>query len=496
MAPRSPQSQPRDLPLALRGVSRASLRAGARHRAASPREAAGGVDGAVTNKNLSKNARFVAHGAHSMLTAMLDTPAHPTRRWFIHTSLLAAITASAVEKGRAARVVLRSSWQTVNIGDIAHTPGVLALLEKHLPEVEVRLWPSKVDHGVREMLERRFPKVKIVSGSEDVKRMMEECDFLLHGSGPSLVAQKDVAKWQASTGKPYGIYGITFSAQGSTSTQPADEQSIAETIRVMSGAKFALFRDSASLALAKQKGCTCPVMEFGPDGAFAVDLADEARAEAFVKERGLEKGKFLCCIPRLRYTPYWVLPEKKAARDEVKHSRNQEMMLHDGKPLLDAIQLVLEKTDLKILLCPEDKTQMSVAKEMLYDKLPEPLKSRVVWRESYWLTDEALSTYRLSAGLFGHEMHSPIMCIGNGIPAIVCRWKEQTTKGLMWRDIGLSEWLFDLDQDEELARVGEAVLAMAQDVESSKKKALAARERVMALFAASMQRLGKELQKA
>jgi hypothetical protein len=31
----------------------------------------------------------------------------------------------------------------VNIGDIAHTPGVLALLEKHLPEVEVRLWPSK-----------------------------------------------------------------------------------------------------------------------------------------------------------------------------------------------------------------------------------------------------------------------------------------------------------------------------------------------------------------
>ena len=36
---------------------------------------------------------------------------------------------------RAPRILLRSSWQTVNIGDIAHTPGVLRLLEKHLPGV-------------------------------------------------------------------------------------------------------------------------------------------------------------------------------------------------------------------------------------------------------------------------------------------------------------------------------------------------------------------------
>ena len=43
---------------------------------------------------------------------------------------------SAVGK-RAPRIVLRSSWQTVNIGDIGHTPGVLALLEKHIPEAEI-----------------------------------------------------------------------------------------------------------------------------------------------------------------------------------------------------------------------------------------------------------------------------------------------------------------------------------------------------------------------
>jgi polysaccharide pyruvyl transferase WcaK-like protein len=414
------------------------------------------------------------------------------RRHFLQSSLFAAISASAADKGRAPRVVLRSSWQTVNIGDIGHTPGVLALLEKHLPEAEVRLWPSKVDNGVAEMLAARFPKVKIING-EAVKQAFEECDFLLHGSGPSLVAQNDVEKWSKATGKPYGIYGITFSAQGSTSTKPSAESSLAKTISILSGAKFAYFRDSVSLELAKSKGCTCPLMDFGPDGAFAVDLADDAKAEAFLKANGLDHGQFLCCIPRLRFTPYWTIPEKKAKPDPVKQARNDAMRDHDGKPLLDAIVKVIENTKLKVLLCPEDKTQMAVAKEMLYDKLPESVKSRVVWRETYWLTNEALSTYRRSAGLFGHEMHSPIMCIGSGIPAIVCRWAEQTSKGLMWRDIGLGDWLFDLDKDDELARVADTVLAMAQDPEGSKAKAAKARDFVMNRFATSMGVLRAEL---
>ena len=105
---------------------------------------------------------------------------------------------------------------------------------------------------------------------------------------------------------------------------------------------------------------------------------------------------------------------------------------------------------MKVLVCPEDSTQMETGKELLVDPLPADVKANVVWRENFWLTDEAISTYVRSAGLFGSEMHSPIMCIGNGIPAIVCRFAEQTTKGFMWRDIGLGDWLFDLDKEEEL----------------------------------------------
>jgi polysaccharide pyruvyl transferase WcaK-like protein len=400
------------------------------------------------------------------------------RRHFLASSLASVLASVSAKEGRPARLILRSSWQTVNIGDIAHTPGVLALLEKHLPEVSVSLWPSKLDNGVEEMLLKRFPKLTIVRG-ESLKKAFEGNDFLLHGSGPSLVAEKDVIKWHEATGKPYGVYGITFSSTGPTATQASGSGVISKTIQVLSGAKFAFFRDSVSMELAKQKGCTCPIMEFGPDGAFATDLRDDEKALVFLKEHGLEEGKFLCCIPRLRYTPYWTIPSKKAKMDEVKHARNEAMKEHDHAQLRQAIIEVTRQTDMKVLICPEDQTQMKVGKEVLYDLLPEDVKAKAVWRPNYWLTGEALSTYVRSAGLFGNEMHSPIMCIGNGIPAIVCRWAEQTSKGTMWRDIGLNDWLFDLDNESELAGIVPAVLAIAKDPTAAKAKAAKGREVVL-----------------
>jgi polysaccharide pyruvyl transferase WcaK-like protein len=397
------------------------------------------------------------------------------RRHFIASCLAAAITSQLNAAEGPKRLLLRSSWQTVNIGDIAHTPGVLALLEKHLPDVEVRLWPSKVDNGVEDMLRQRFPKVAIIKDAAALKSAFQECNFLLHGSGPSLVAQKDVERWAKETGKPYGVYGITFSAQGSASTQPAPTEAIQHTLSVLSGAKFVFFRDSHSLAHAKQLGCTSPIMAFGPDGAFATDLRDDTAAEAFLQQHDLKPSQFLCCIPRLRFTPYWLIPEKKAQPDPVKQARNDQLKEHDHVQLRAAIIRITRETTMKVLICPEDKTQMAVGKELLLDPLPDDVKQRVVWRPNYWLTGEALSTYVRSAGLFGNEMHSPIMCIGNGIPAIVCRWQEQTSKGFMWQDIGLGDWLFDLDDEAQVQRIVPTILALATDPATAKIKAAQAR---------------------
>lgn len=405
----------------------------------------------------------------------MNTETDSSRRQFIaHLSLALAGTGIARSEDKPRHILLRSSWQTVNIGDIAHTPGVLHILEQHLPEVTVTLWPGRIDNGVEELLRERFPKLRFATrGSEELKAAFAECDFLLHGSGPSLVAQRDVIQWHEETGKPFGVYGITLPLKKSSSTTVTAADAMAQTVDILSKAEFVFFRDSHSLALAKEQGCISPVMEFGPDGAFACDLREDEKAEAFLSANGLEEGQFLCCIPRLRYTPYWTI--KDLPKDEVKHARNEAMKFHDHDPHIEAIKRVVKETDLKILLCPEDRTQMTVGKEVIYDRLPDEVKGRVVWRPDYWLTGEALSVYVRSAGLFGNEMHSPIMCIGQGIPAIVCRWEEQTSKGYMWEDIGLGDWLHDFDDEADVARLPETVLAMAHDLPAAREKAAAGR---------------------
>ena len=386
------------------------------------------------------------------------------RRHFLKTALATAALSPVVSaQGTKAKkkILLRSSWQTVNIGDIAHTPGMLHLLEKHLPEYEVTLWPSSVDNGVEEMLMKRFPKLKIMGKTAaDKEKAFKAHDFLLHGSGPGIVGQKSIIEWKEKTGKPYGIGGVTWSGGAKN----------AEGVKVISGAEFAFFRDSVSLQTAKDAGATCPIMEFGPDATFACDLVNDAAASAWLKEVGLEDGKFMCCIPKLRNTPYWEI-KKGVAFNEKKHARNEEMKEHDIAPLRNAVIAVVEQTGMKMLLCPEDASQMKLNKEMIYDKLPDDVKKKVVWRQDYWLTDFAQSVYNRSAGLFGNEQHSPIMCIGHGIPAIVCRYKEQTSKGFMWKDIGLSEWLFDHDFDEAEKGLTPAVLAIANDQATAKAKA-------------------------
>jgi len=392
----------------------------------------------------------------------------------VATAVLSARSIAGAAEGRRPQILLRSSWQTVNIGDIAHTPGVLRLLQTHLPEAEITLWPSNVDNGVEQLLRDEFPGLKIAKPrSRELEAAFEECDFLLHGSGPSIVAERDLIAWHEATGKPYGIYGITFPMKNSSATSARPEDAMARSVEVLSRAAFVFFRDSKSLQLAKRLGATSPVMEFGPDGAFACDLRDPQRATTFLTEHGLEEGRFLCCIPRLRYTPYWRI--KDVAFDEVKHARNEEMKEHDHAPLREAIEAVVRQTDLKVLVCPEDRTQMAVGKEMLYDKLADDVRERVVWRPDYWLTGEAVSVYVRSAGLFGNEMHSPIMCVGHGVPAIVCRFAEQTSKGFMWSDIGLGEWLFDHDSAEDRQRIVPTVVAMANDHAAAKAKAAVAR---------------------
>ena len=54
-------------------------------------------------------------------------------------------------------ILIVSGWQDINIGDIAHTPGLLALLQKHIPGAKLMLWEKSESKRVDEMLLKTFP---------------------------------------------------------------------------------------------------------------------------------------------------------------------------------------------------------------------------------------------------------------------------------------------------------------------------------------------------
>ncbi|TWU40579.1 polysaccharide pyruvyl transferase family protein [Novipirellula artificiosorum] len=404
------------------------------------------------------------------------------RRTFIQTTLLgvssAALpsTAIAFKLQKRPRILLRGSWHSINIGDIAHTLGTINLISTYLPEVEIVLWPKNVKDGVKEMIQRRFPNLQIIEKEQEIQRAYQECDFYLHGSGPVLLKKEDLQKWHEETGKPYGVFGIGLGNK--TAVEQRD---------LLNQAEFLFFRETVSLQRARDNGLECPIMEFGPDATFSTDVRNDSAANRFLTAHGLEHGKFLCCIPRYRRYPlplgkeYWEVEtpfEPEAPVEPMNQNRNEEMKEQDHALLREAIIRVVRETDMKVLVCPEDISQVSLGKEMIIDKLPEDIRKEVVWKDSFWLTDEALSTYLRSAGVFGLEQHSPIMCIGNGIPAIVGRFPEQGVKGTMWRDIGLEDWLFDIDQPEDRENYVPAVLELAKHPEAARDKAAKAHGRV------------------
>lgn len=411
-----------------------------------------------------------------------------SRRHFLQSTVAASLAttwgALAAAKGRRPRILLRNGWQSINIGDIAHWIGMFELIARFKIEADFFFWASNLENGADALLAKHFPQVKVLQDAEAIKTAFTDCDYFLHGSGSGFVAWKDAARWHNETGKPFGVMGISL-----TTDNP-------QLIADLGKADFVYFRDGVSFAKAKQLGCKCPVMDFGPDTAFGVmNLRHDEAATAFMKENGLEEGKFLCCIPRYRWTPFWTV-KKGRPYEDFKFKRNEEKEEHDHAPHRAAIISIVRETDMKVLICCEDQTQIPLGKEMLYDPLPEDVKKKVVWRDRYWLTDEALSTFVRSAGLFGNEMHSPIMCIANGIPAVVCRWDEQTNKGFMWKDIGLDDWLFTMDDEEQVARIPATVLAIAKDPAAAKAKAMAAGERVRQRQDMCFGTLSKSLEKA
>lgn len=405
------------------------------------------------------------------------------RQWLFATC--AALTAAAKPV-----VLLRSGWQTENIGDIAHTPGVLHLLQQHLPDVRVILWCNALGEGVGEMLRRNFPKVRLVSGepeSAPVQGAFREASFFLHGSGPSVVARSHLEAWRRQTHKPYGIFGVTITTRREAASREID----AGLRELLEGAAFVFTRETKSLQNLRDAGVRAKDLRFVPDGTFSFSLADEAGAAELMREASLEPGRFIAVIPRLRYTPYHQMRKVAWSEEEIRRrtSANEAHAEADHAKLREAIIAWVRKTGNRALLCPEMTYELDILRPLLYDPLPAGVKTHVALRGEYWLPDKAASVYRRAAAVIGFECHSPILAAAQGTPCMYIHQPEDGIKGQMWRDVGLGDWYFEVEETPA-SRIAETLLAMTGDREASRRKVRAAVNRAQALQKEGMTSLG------
>jgi polysaccharide pyruvyl transferase WcaK-like protein len=368
---------------------------------------------------------------------------------------------------RPLTILIVSGWQDINIGDIAHTPGLLNILQTFLPGTKLILWKKSAGSEVEAWLKRNFPAVEIVHGNVDsdfnvsnheVADAFNRSDIMIHGSGPSVVGSANLEAWVRSTGKPFGIFGTTI-------------QNIDDKLKnLLQKASFIFTRETASLEVLRKNGIETGNQMFVPDATFFMHLSDQPKAEIFLKEKGLQQGKYICVIPRLRRTPYYLIRPDSYTEDQVRSidTLNNSRKEEDHSKLREAIVSWVRETGNKVLVCPEMTYQTGIMDELLINPLPDDIKPYVTKR-GYWLPDEAASVYSHAFAVLSFECHSPIISLVNGTPAFYLRQPEDTIKGQMYYDLGLSDWVFEIEQvngSDIAERLGQVI----SDYESAKER--------------------------
>ena len=387
-----------------------------------------------------------------------------SRRHFLAT-ISAALGASAfAAPGKSKTILLQTAWDTVNIGDIGHTPGTLRIIEQHLPDVQVILWAMKLEERVTAMLRARFPKVEIVQGSltgtterdEQLRQAIGRCDLFIRNSG--MGQDTNFMEYCRKIGKPYGLYGQSY-FPSMVEGKGAEERSA-----MLSGAAFIYCRETKTLDILRNAGVKPPVLEFGPDGCFGIDVRDDVRGLATMKKLGLEERKFITIQLRTNTAKIPGVDDLRRPSLNPLHPSPEQIADDERRAGVyrDLITRWVKKTGYQVLIAPEVKKEMEHNKRLLCDPLPADIRAHVVNLESFWNADEAASVFARAHTAVCHEPHSLIIALPNGTPIIHTYSEFHSPKCWMFKDIGLPEWLLEFDSTPA-EKMAETLFAIHDD---------------------------------
>ncbi|MFE5341652.1 polysaccharide pyruvyl transferase family protein [Isoptericola sp. NPDC056578] len=363
-------------------------------------------------------------------------------------------------------VLLRSSWANANIGDVAHSPGLITALLDSEPGARITLWPMRLGEREEAMIRRAVPTVTIVRGDLDeagvpttpeLATAWESADVLVHGSAASASLVPELASWREQSARPYGYAGVTVDplfprAWGSLERLRVMTQALPATFleddgrAIIDDAEFLFARDSISLEFLRAQGASPQVLEFGPDGTFAYRYRDDTAGDAVLGSLGLAAGEFGCFVPRLRYAPYPDIYGTERTREfDRLYAINAGTVGFDLDTLTAAITTWVRETGQPAVVVPEMSYAVELARDELLPRVPADVHDRVLVLDRYWTLEEASSVYARARAVVSMECHSPILASVHGTPTIYVRLPTETVKGGMYADLGGADVVVEVE---------------------------------------------------
>jgi polysaccharide pyruvyl transferase WcaK-like protein len=243
-------------------------------------------------------------------------------------------------------------------------------------------------------------------------------------------------------GVPYGVGSQSFDAL---------EWPMELLYRKLFGdAEFVYCRDTDSLNYLSQKRLTNKCSGYRPDSTFFFKGFDEAWADKFMSEHELKNENFMCLMQRLSSKQSeFNDPTGGAVSEERKHEQMRKLKI--------LIEQWIERTGGKVLICHETRDTLKTVPEYLLNILDKKTLKNCVYMDSFWTSEQAYSIFKRARIVTSMEMHSIIMTINVGTPVIHNPFDECGRKKYMLNDLGLGDWLIDIDSCSDNAMVDVAM---------------------------------------
>jgi polysaccharide pyruvyl transferase WcaK-like protein len=267
-----------------------------------------------------------------------------------------------------------------------------------------------------------------------------------------------------------------------------------ERIAMLNGAAFIYTRETRTLDILKRAGVKPRVLEFGPDGCFGIDVRDDARGLATLKKLGLEDRKFITLQLRTNTAKLPGVDDTRTPKLNPLHPTPEQIADDERRAAKyrDLVTRWVRQTGHKVLIAPEVMKEMGHNKRLIFDPLPPEIQRHVVNLEYFWNADEAASIFARAHTVVCHEPHSPIIALANGTPIIHTYSEFHSPKCWMFKDIGLPEWLLEMDETP-VEKIAETLFAIDADYPAAQAKVKKAMAYVHECFGNSMKAVRKIL---